>query len=99
MIDDDAQPMSIDNAEDLGYRFEKGRQRAQNEANAQQESYPPAAHKKRHIFWWVMGWIFIFPIPVTILTARSKKPGIWIKVLIIAAAWLTYLLIGISARS
>ena len=35
LIDDDVQHLQIDNAESAGYAFEKGRQRAQNEAQAQ----------------------------------------------------------------
>ena len=45
---------------------------------------------KRHLFWWVVGWIFIFPIPLTIVTVRSKLPK-WAKALIIVAAWAVYL--------
>ena len=35
LIDDEVQHLQIDNAESAGYAFEKGRQRAQNEAQAQ----------------------------------------------------------------
>ncbi len=45
---------------------------------------------KKHLFWWVVGWIFIFPIPLTIVTVRSKLPK-WAKALIIVAAWAVYL--------
>lgn len=45
---------------------------------------------KRHLFWWVVGWIFIFPVPLTILIVRSKLPK-WAKALIIVAAWALYL--------
>ena len=59
---------------------------------------PAAARKKRHTFRWVMGWIFIFPIPATILTYRSDKLKPVIKVLIIAAVWLVYLLLIFSKK-
>ena len=48
---------------------------------------------------WVLGWIFIFPLPLTILLLRKKdmKPGL--KYGIIAAAWLLYLVIVASGAS
>ena len=50
--------------------------------------------KKRKTWLWVLGWIFIFPLPLTILIARSKKIKLWAKILIIAAAWGSCLLVG-----
>ncbi|MBP9997166.1 MAG: zinc ribbon domain-containing protein [Lachnospiraceae bacterium] len=49
--------------------------------------------KKRKTWLWVLGWIFIFPIPLTILLLRptcnlDKK----IRYGIIAAAWIVYLI-------
>ena len=74
LIDDEVQHLQIDNAESAGYAFEKGRQRAQNEAQAQRyySAQPqPAPKKNKKIVWWVLGWIFIFPIPLTIIISRS----------------------------
>lgn len=83
-------------AESAGYAFEKGRQRAKNEVQATRTyTYQPAPKKKSKIVWWVLGWIFIFPIPLTIIIARNKKLKTGVKVVIIIAAWLVYLLIGI----
>ena len=96
LIDDEVQHMQIDNAERAGYAFEKGRQRAKNEVQATRTyTYQPAPKKKSKIVWWVLGWIFIFPIPLTIIIARNKKLKTGIKAAIIIAAWLVYLLIGI----
>lgn len=100
LIDDEVQHLQIDNAESAGYAFEKGRQRAQNEAQAQRyyTSQPqPAPKKKKKMVWWVLGWIFIFPIPLTILIARNQRLRTGAKIGIIAAAWLVYLLIGIGS--
>ena len=52
--------------------------------------------KKRKTWLWVLGWIFIFPVPVTILTSRSQKIPTWLKVLIISAVWILYLSLGLS---
>ena len=96
LVDDEVLHLQIDNAESAGYAFEKGRQRAKNEVQATRTyTYQPAPKKKRKIVWWVLGWFFIFPIPLTIIIARNKKLKTGIKVVIIIAAWLVYLLIGI----
>ena len=96
LIDDEVQHLQIDNAESAGYAFEKGRQRAQNEAQVMSAyTYLPAPKKKSKIVWWVLGWIFIFPIPLTIIIARNKKLKTGVKVAIIIAAWGVYLLIGV----
>lgn len=50
--------------------------------------------KKRRTWLWVLGWIFIFPLPITVLVARSQKLGKWEKVGIIALVWLIFLIIG-----
>ena len=99
-VDDEVKHVQYDNAEEAGYQFEKGRQRAQAEVSgAHQQTtrksfgQPP---KKRKIWLWVLGWIFIFPIPLTILIIRNQKLSKPVKIGIIAAAWVVYLLIGFS---
>ncbi len=107
IIDDEVQHHQIhyDNAEDAGYQFEKGRQRAQAESGMYiprmpivQDSFNPP--KKRKTFWWVMGWIFVFPLPLTILLIRNKKISKALKIIIIALAWLLYIgIIGSSSSN
>ena len=98
-IDSEKPATPYNNAEAAGYEFEKGRQRAMEEIRAEQQeaSANPYAGQsetyrkpKKHLFWWVVGWIFIFPIPLTILISRSKLPK-WAKALIIVAAWAIYM--------
>ena len=103
-IDDEVQHVQYDNAEETGYQFEKGRQRAQAEARqftAQQYrgsvQQPPV--KKRKTWLWVLGWIFIFPLPLTILLLRKKEMNPVLKYGIIAVAWIIYLAIGFAGRS
>ena len=55
--------------------------------------------KKRKTWLWVLGWIFIFPVPLTILLLRNKKKKSGLKYGLIAAAWIVYLLIGFSGRT
>lgn len=51
--------------------------------------------KKRRTWLWVLGWIFIFPLPLTlILLKKDMKPAI--KYGIIAVAWIVYILIGFT---
>ena len=96
LIDDEVQHLQIDNAESAGYAFEKGRQRAQQEAQMPMEYSAPLAPKKnKKMVWWVLGWIFIFPIPLTIIISRNQKLKTGVKIGIIAVAWIVYLMIGI----
>ena len=110
LIDDEVQHIQYDNAEEAGYNFEKGRQRAQAEArqNQQVNSYRPPVQptrvpqqpvKKRKTWLWVLGWIFIFPLPLTILLVRKKNMNIVLKILILGFAWLFYLIIVLAANS
>ena len=55
--------------------------------------------KKRKTWLWVLGWICIFPLPLTILLLRKKNMKPVVKYLIIAVAWLAYLLIAFSGNS
>ncbi|MBO4584734.1 MAG: hypothetical protein J5756_06675 [Clostridia bacterium] len=69
--------------EQEGYEFEKGRQRARDEAAS-------AAVPRKRITWlWVLGWIFIFPVPLTIIVVRSNMKQ-WQKAAVIIVAWAAY---------
>lgn len=96
MIDDEINRLQIDNAEEAGYQFEKGRQRAQSEIQQKTYSYQQPSKKKRKTWLWVLGWIFIFPLPLTIILLRKKGMKAPLKYGIIAAAWVLYLIIGLS---
>ena len=52
--------------------------------------------KKRKTWLWVLGWIFIFPVPLTILMIRNQKMNKWVKIGIIAVAWILYLIIALA---
>lgn len=53
----------------------------------------------RKTWLWVLGWIFIFPVPLTILLLRKKDMKPAVKYGIIAAAWLLFLVIGVFGNS
>lgn len=52
--------------------------------------------KKRKTWLWVLGWIFLFPVPLTILMLRRKNINPVVKYGVIAAAWVLYLLIAVG---
>lgn len=52
---------------------------------------------KRKTWLWVLGWIFIFPLPLTIILIRKKDMNKIIKYGLIALAWIVYLVIAICA--
>ena len=100
-LDDDVQHVQYDNMRESGYEFEKGRIQAQNEEkekinerirlNEQQKI--EQEKKKKNLKWWIIGWIFCFPIPITILIWRSK----WDrnrKIIVTAVMWVILILIG-----
>lgn len=53
-----------------------------------------SASPKRKTWLWVLGWIFIFPVPLTILLLRKKDMKPALKYGLIAAAWIVYILIA-----
>lgn len=50
--------------------------------------------KKSKTWLWVLGWILIFPVPLTIILLRNKEMKQSIKYGIITIAWIVYLLIA-----
>ena len=88
MLDDGVQHVQYDNAEQAGYEFEKGRQRARAEQGYE-------VPQKKHTGLWVLGWILCFPIPLTILVVRSKSLHVAVKAGIITVVWLAYFGIGL----
>ena len=101
-IDDESLTVNVNlsGQEEAGYQFEKGRQRAQTEAKsiaAAIKQTPP--QKKRKTWLWVLGWIFVFPIPLSILMLNSPKTkniDSRARIGIVVVGWLVYLAIGLS---
>lgn len=61
--------------------------------------YADSAKKKRKTWLWVLGWIFIFPVPLTIILLNKKDMKPALKYALIAIAWVIYLIIGFSGNS
>lgn len=65
--------------------------------NAEVNAQP---QKKSNTWLWVLGWILIFPVPLTILLLRpTNKMDKKIKYGIIAAVWIAFFLIGITGNN
>ncbi|MBQ6381394.1 MAG: zinc ribbon domain-containing protein [Clostridia bacterium] len=94
-VDDEVNHIQYDNAEQAGYEFEKGRQRAQAE---QQAISQPQPQKKRKTWLWVLGWIFFFPIPLTIIIVRSQKLNKTAKIILLCVLWALFLLLGFAGE-
>lgn len=62
-----------------------------------QQSANQAVQPKRKTWLWVLGWIFIFPLPLTLII--SKKPNLSkvVKIVIIVAVWAVYISLGYAA--
>ncbi len=104
LVDDEVQHVQYDNAEDAGYQFEKGRQRAKRETDYQSGQRSSSVtnrkkKKKRRTWLWGLGWLFIFPLPLTILLLRKKKMRPVLKYSILAVSWLFYLLFAAAVNS
>ena len=91
IVDDETQNLKIGNAEELGYQFEKGKQRAQSERTTTYYS-PEPPKKKRKTWLWILGWIFIFPVPLMLVLKDKEKPSKKVKLIITIAAWVVYVL-------
>lgn len=57
------------------------------------------SNKRSKTWLWVLGWIFVFPIPLTIVMLRKKNMKPVLKYGVIAAVWLIYLLIVVAGGS
>ncbi len=73
-------------------RQDKKQQRLDEERRRNEEN----AKKNKKTILWVLGWIFIFPVPLTILMLRFKTMNKKIKFGIIAAAWIIYLILVLT---
>ena len=61
---------------------------------------PNGGNKSGKKTWlWVLGWICIFPVPLTILMLRKKDMKPAVKYGIIAAAWLLFFIIGSTGNN
>lgn len=60
---------------------------------------PTPTKKKSNTWLWVLGWICIFPLPLTILMLRKKDMKKEVKYGIIIAAWILYFIIAMASQN
>lgn len=104
-IDHGTQAAKPDGSEKAGHDLETGGPRAREEARSTgnqpdtntQASPPPK--KKRRTWLWVLGWILVFPVPLTILmlkSPRTRNLNPKLRVAIVVIGWIVYLAIGLA---
>ncbi len=76
-------------------RLDEEKRRAEEERLRQEE----LKKKRNSKILWVLGWIFIFPVPLTILMLRKKEMVPYLKYGIIAAGWLVYLIFMLTPNA
>lgn len=102
LIDDEVNHIQFDNSAAAGYEFEMGRIKAQREVARQQAEYEHERilaqqeydRKQKNLKWWILGWIFVFPIPLTILLVKTKKLNPIVKAILIAVLWVAVIIFG-----
>jgi len=98
-LDDGKIRIDTENFHEAGYQLEKGKLKAQMEAEEERKNKIIEKEKKdKALVWWVLGWIFFFPIPLTILIYRSTKLSKKAKIALIIALWVVIILIGVSGN-
>lgn len=66
-----------------------------NKYNYQTQPTPVQSQQKDLTWLWVLGWIFFFPVPLTILIVRNKKLSTKAKIAILVAIYATIILLGL----
>lgn len=86
---------AIQEVEEELERKEREKQKRQQEYQARQSQLAEQKRKRKSRRWlWVLGWILIFPVPLTILMLKNKKLNLSLRIAIIAAAWIVYFIIA-----
>ena len=75
----------------------KRRSNTMSRSNSRGNNQSP--NNKRKTWLWVLGWLCIYPLPLTILLLRKKEMKAPLKYGIIAASWVIYLIIALAAGS
>lgn len=84
----------------LSYVQESGKpKRAGNSRGNSRSSLNSNGPQKRNTWLWVIGWLLIFPVPLTIIMLRKKEMKPAIKYGIILAGWVLYFLIALLGGS
>ncbi|MBR6025410.1 MAG: hypothetical protein IK069_01485 [Firmicutes bacterium] len=64
-----------------------------------QESASEPPKKKSHLILWILGWIFIWPLPLTKILLKKEDMNATLRWIIIVFAWVIYLGLGRGASA
>jgi DNA-directed RNA polymerase subunit RPC12/RpoP len=84
--------------QEKAYNFEVGRMKAREEYGYDNASFSGSQRKNSMLWLWVLGWIFCFPIPLTVLIVKTKKLKTPVKVALIAALWIFVFIVGATSE-
>ncbi len=55
--------------------------------------------KKPSTWLWILGWLLLFPVPLTILMLRNQKLDKKVRIGIIAIAWIVFFIIALAGNT
>lgn len=104
-LDDEIQHIQYDNMEQSGYEFEKGRIRAQKEAESNKVQTVYVKNKnnkknnsKKHGVLYYLVCLMLFPIIITYYVVKSEKLSKGGKIAILVVLWLSILIAGLTSN-
>lgn len=83
---------------DCGHRPDKADDPTIILVRSRGQSQSPSKSRKKKNTWlrepknwlWILGWLFVFPVPLMLLLNKNKKMPQWQKITLIVGAWLLY---------
>lgn len=85
LLDDETQHIKYENAEEAGYQFEKGRQKALNEYKKRGTNTTGSTSKKKSklpVWVWILLWTCFLPFTAIYFVYKSSLPQKWKAVII-----------------
>lgn len=65
-------------------------------ANAVSPQQVYTENRGKNLTWlWVLGWIFVYPVPLTVILMRKDNMKSSVKIAIIIASWIMYFILAI----
>lgn len=99
-LDDEVQHIKYDDMEQAGYDFEKGKIRAQQEAQNDNVNFKTTeAKKKNKKIWLILAWIFLLPFMATYYIIKSDKLDKKKKIIVLIVMWIVFFIIGVSSSA
>ena len=97
MLFNDAKKEYVSLTPEQAKKYEEDAKKPEPEVGPEPASEAEQPKKKRRIWLWVLGWIFIWPLPLTKILLKKEDMNPTLRLVIIVFAWCIYLGIGRSA--